>query len=130
MGVAGRLLRCRGARYVIVGGAGVALDLLIYSMLLRLGAGLVASKGVGILSSVVLGYFLNARWTFSQEPGLATMGRYCIVYAASIGVNVLVNREVVIGLHGTVLGLTAAFACATLASIAITWNGLKLWVFK
>ncbi len=125
-----RLTGFRPVRYIVVGVTGVAFDALVYAVLLNLGLGLSASKAVSITGSVILGYFLNSKWTFQASPGWGNLGRYCVVYAVSILVNVSINNLVANLLGGALPALAAAFFCATLASIVITYNGLKLWVFK
>lgn len=126
----GRLVQYQAVRYIIVGITGVSFDAFLYTCLLCLGLSLTLSKAISMFGAVVLGYCLNAKWTFQAVPGLSNLGRFCLIYAASIIANVLINSSVANALHGAGPGLVIAFFCATLASIAITYTGLKFWVFK
>lgn len=117
-------------RYGVVGVSGVGIDALLYTLLLHLGGSITASKMAGIITSVIYSYFCNTLWSFEAKPAWQAFIRFCLVYLMSIIANVTVNNCVATFAVGQKIALVAAFFCATTVSVAITFCGLRYWVYR
>jgi putative flippase GtrA len=116
-------------KFCVVGAAGYAVNLAVYTALLR-GAGLhylpaaVCSAGVAIANN----YAWNRLWTFRHHRGhLYYQGlRFVVVSLLALGANLLV-------LHGLVaagLGKIVAQAIAIVLVTPVNFLGNKLWSFR
>ncbi|MCH5146291.1 GtrA family protein [Desulfovibrio sp. UIB00] len=118
-------------RYTIIGVSAVILDAVIYSLCIKLlFFSIEAAKLTGVVSSVVYGYILNGRWTFSQRISLRNILSYCAVYGFSIALNVMVNSFFVRALPEHLYPLITGFCVATVLSVCINFLGMKFWVFR
>lgn len=88
------------------------------------------ASGIGFFSGVVLGYFLNSRWTFKDNdesnPKKKFLKYYC-VYFFSLGINILFIDILV-----EYLGIYPSLANIITIGITFVSNyiGTKYWVFK
>lgn len=77
--------------YCVIGGSGVTLDFLVYSLLLKLaGLNYQAANAAGYASGTLLSFFLNTHYNFKTRDWLALrLVSFCAValvgYAASAG---------------------------------------------
>ena len=117
-------------RYLVTGVSGVALDAMLYCLLLKCGVSISPAKGISVTSSVIYGYFMNASWTFRAGITLSNLAAYCVVYSFSIVQNVITNSYLAHNLPQWCFPLIIAFVVATAFSMCINFCGLKFWVFK
>jgi len=118
------------SRFLIVGTTTVGIDYVTYSLLLFLGASISPSKGIGFITGTVFAYFANRLWTFSAKGGIDRILKFLAVYGINLGVNVGLNKSVLI-LFGHENGMiVVAFLVATAASATLNFLGMKILVFK
>lgn len=118
-------------QYISIGISAVILDAIIYTLCLKLlFFSLTLAKLTGVISSVVYGYILNSKWTFSCKTSLRNIVSYCVVYSLSIALNVITNRFLVEALPDRLFPLVTAFCIATALSVCINFLGMKFWVFR
>lgn len=117
-------------KYIITGCACVLLDGLLYLLLLFFQLPIVLARTVSAVVIVLLGYFINRKWTFQADSSVWIFIKYWVLYTISIGVNVFTNSYIVKIFGESSIILTFAFLVATFISICITFSGLKLWVFR
>jgi putative flippase GtrA len=118
--------------FLIVGVTTVAIDFLTYRGLVWLGLPSIAfAKGTGFITGTVFAYFANRFWTFGHKgPAAGTVPRFAVLYAATLGANVLLNSAVLRALGDTPFGVQAAFLVATAVSAALNFLGMKFYVFN
>ena len=118
------------ARFLVVGGASVAVDLAVYAILTALTPLFwAAAKGLSYAAGVVVGYFGNKFWTFQSasrsagEPAL-----YLVLYTFTLALNIGCNQ-----LALTMLGpqfKLASFLFATGITTVVNFLGMKLVAFR
>ncbi|TAH25713.1 MAG: GtrA family protein [Cytophagales bacterium] len=88
------------------------------------------ASGIGFFSGVLLGYFLNSRWTFKSSddanPRKRFLKYYC-VYLFSLGVNILMIDILVeyVGIYPSLANIiTIGFTFVS------NYLGTRFWVFK
>ena len=116
------------AKFCTVGAAGYAVNLVVYTLLLR-GIELhylLAATG-SFLVAVTNNYTWNRLWTFRGQRGhLAYQGlRFLIVSTVALGANLLVLHLLVQGGVGKVLAQAIAIVLVT----PLNFVGNKLWSF-
>jgi putative flippase GtrA len=118
--------------FLIVGSLTVAVDFGAYRGLVWLGiTGVDAAKAIGFLAGTLFAYLSNRFWTFghrSHAPG--TLWRFAVLYAATMGANVLVNSLALRFLADTMTAVQLAFLLATAISAILNFLGMKFFVFK
>jgi putative flippase GtrA len=117
------------AKFCAVGAAGYAINLAVYTALLR-GVGLhyLVAAACSFLVAVANNYTWNRVWTFRGARGhFAYQGlRFLIVSVVALGANLLVLR----GLVAVGLGKILAQAIAVILVTPLNFLGNKLWSFR
>lgn len=118
--------------FLIVGSLTVLIDFLSYRGLVWTGAvGIDVAKGSSFLLGTVFAYFANRFWTFghtAHRPG--SPWRFGLLYAATLGANVLVNAVVLKALVDMRAAVHLAFLVATGISASLNFVGMKHFVFR
>ena len=79
-------------RFIVIGSLSAATDLGSYYLFTALGMHVGVAKGISFLLGMALGWVGNKFWTFaSHKRDLAEPLTYLFWYAATLGLNVLVN---------------------------------------
>lgn len=118
--------------FLVVGLLTVAVDLLCYQLLLWTGlAGVNLSKATSFLIGTLFAYFANRAWTFGHyEHAAGSFWRFSLLYATTLGANVLVNAGMLVLLAAYAWKIHAAFIIATGVSATLNFIGMRLLVFK
>jgi putative flippase GtrA len=118
--------------FLVVGSLTVLVDFLLYRCLVWAAMmGIDIAKATSFLAGTTFAYFANRFWTFGHGihvPGSAW--RFGLVYAATLGTNVLVNALALKLFAGGVASIQMAFLLATAVSASLNFLGMKLFVFK
>lgn len=126
------MIRREMAIFLIVGATTVLVDFVTYRSLIGFGLMTVdMAKGIGFLVGTLFAYFANRIWTFghkSHAPGSAW--RFAILYASTLGANVLINSLALELFATTVAPVQLAFLLATGVSASLNFLGMKLFVFR
>jgi dolichol-phosphate mannosyltransferase len=131
---AGRALRRRHnwvqlAKFCAVGASGYAVNLAVYTSLLR-GAGLhyLGAAACSFVVAVTSNYAWNRLWTFRGARGhVAYQGlRFLVVSALALGGNLAILR----GLVGLGAGKIVGQAIAIVLVMPFSFVGNKLWSFR
>lgn len=121
-------------RFLVIGGLSVLTDLAIYALLTQLGFVTHASKGVSYVSGMIVGFIGNKCWTFeSARRSIDEPIIYVILYAITLGVNVLVNGLVLAIAAHWLPPITArgtAFFVATATTTVMNFAGMRLITFR
>jgi putative flippase GtrA len=116
-------------KFCAVGAIGYAVNLAVYSALLR-GAGVhyLAAAVCSFLVAVANNYTWNRLWTFRGERGhFAYQGlRFLVVSVVALGANLLVLHVLVAVGVGKIVGQAAAIILVT----PLNFLGNKLWSFR
>ena len=117
------------AKFCAVGAAGYAINLAVYTALLR-GAGLhyLVAAACSFLVAVANNYTLNRVWTFRGSRGhFAYQGlRFLIVSVVALAANLLVLHVLVDAGLGKILAQAVAIILVT----PLNFLGNKLWSFR
>lgn len=121
-------------RFAIVGLLSVATDAVTYLVLARAGASWDVAKGLGYGVGMVVGFLLNKTWTFASRrpPGLEGF-TYVLLYALTMGVNVALNRLVLVAgaaRLGPICGPLLAFLAATGVTTVLNFLGMRFITFR
>ncbi len=117
-------------RYLAVGVSGVAVDAVLYVILLQFITNISICKGISIVISVVYAFFAYSWVTFKSKVNIGILLRYIAVYAISIVMNILINRTINNALGGTSAAILIAYLTATGASVMLNYSLFKVWVFS
>lgn len=129
--IVSKLYNRRFIRFLFVSGVATVLNFAIFYALHKfLLIDYRIASGTGFFCGVVLGYFLNSRWTFRDSddanPKKKFLKYYC-VYLISLGINLLM-MEVLVEYVGIYPSLS------NLITIGITfisnYLGTRFWVFR
>ena len=114
-------------KFGIVGASGYIVNLVVYALLLGLGAHLAAV--ISFVVSAASNYWWNRHWTFAHQKGhFAYQGlRYLIVTLAALGVNQL---WLLVFLDWLGWGKLISQALAILLILPVNFLGNKLWSFR
>lgn len=120
------------AVFLVVGSLTVLIDFLTYRCLVWTGwMSVDLAKAVGFLSGTLFAYFANKVWTFGhQEHASGSVWRFVLLYAITLGANVLVNAGCLALLSTLSIAVPVAFLIATGVSAVLNFLGMKLFVFK
>jgi putative flippase GtrA len=117
------------AKFCVVGASGYAVNLAVYTALLR-GAGVhyLPAAVCSFLVAVTNNYTWNRLWTFRHQRGhVAYQGlRFFVVSVIALGANLLV-LDLLVGLG---VGKIAAQAAAIVLVTPLNFVGNKLWSFR
>ncbi len=117
------------AKFCAVGASGYAVNLAVYTALLR-GAGIhyLPAAACSFLVAVTNNYLWNRVWTFRHQRGhVAYQGlRFLVVSVVALGANLLV-LDLLVGLG---LGKIAGQAIAIVLVTPLNFVGNKLWSFR
>lgn len=120
------------ATFLLVGTSTVLLDFISYRGLIEFEVMEVdMAKATGFLVGTLFAYFANRYWTFgykSHVPGSAW--RFAVLYASTLGTNVLINALALKLLADMVTAIQLAFLLATGVSACLNFLGMKLFVFR
>ena len=118
--------------FLVVGTSTVLIDFITYRGLVQYQAIEVEmAKASGFLVGTLFAYFSNRFWTFgdkSHAPGSAW--RFIVLYASTLGTNVLINALLLKLLATTAAAFQLAFLLATGVSACLNFLGMKFFVFK
>ena len=113
-------------RFLVAGFSAVGTDLITYYILLNFLHHDIA-KAVSFLLGTIVAFVINKYWTFEKhEKSYKEMLQFGVLYATTLGVNVLTNRFVL----DTSEMVFLAFLIATGVSTVLNFTGQKWWVFK
>lgn len=117
--------------FLVVGCLTVLVDFCAYHALIWLDAlPISAAKGIGFVAGAIFAYLANRSWTFSATPPSdGSIWRFSLLYAATLGTNVLVNATALHVFGERQGALLAAFLVATGCSAALNFIGMKFFVF-
>ena len=115
------------AKFGIVGFSGFVVNLVIYKLLLGIGAH--GAAAVSFVVSAAWNYWWNRHWTFAANKGsVALQGfRFYVVSAFAFGVNQLWLTVFLDWLHW---GKLVAQAAAIVLVTPLNFLGNKLWSFR
>ena len=115
------------AKFGVVGGSGFVVNLVIYKLLLGIGAH--GAAAVSFVISAAWNYWWNRHWTFAENKGsVALQGfRFYVVSAVAFGVNQLWLTVFLDWLHW---GKLVAQAVAIILVTPLNFLGNKLWSFR
>ena len=125
-----KLLEYEVARFLIVGGTTVLIDLICYFILIYMGFDTPLSKGVSFSVGAVFAYFANRNYTFkSAINGLFSFSVFTLLYLSTLFVNI-VSNEIVLKLTIHINNaLMIAFLVATSLSATLNFIGMKYMIF-
>lgn len=126
------MIRRELAIFLVVGSLTVLVDFLAYRGLLWSGLlGVDPAKAASFITGTVFAYFANRHWTFGRKQHASgSWYRFILLYAITLGANVLVNAVMLKVSSGMLWALQFAFLVATAVSAALNFIGMKLFVFK
>ena len=121
-------------RFIVIGVLSVLTDWTVYALLTKLGLMTHAAKGISYVSGMVVGFIGNKLWTFeSARRSAAEPFSYIVLYATTLGVNVLVNGAL---LKILVVWMSYAWAwrwalfVATGVTTVLNFAGMKWITFR
>jgi putative flippase GtrA len=126
------MIRRELAIFLIVGILTVLFDFLSYRSLIRFDVfDTNMAKAIGFLIGTLFAYFANRFWTFGDKPHQpGSAWRFTILYASTLGTNVLVNSLMLKLFVNTTDAIQLAFLIATWVSACLNFLGMKLFVFR
>jgi len=115
------------AKFGVVGVSGYVLNLVIYALLLGLGAHIAAV--ISFIVSAASNYWWNRHWTFANQKGhFGVQGfRYTVVTLVALGVNQL---WLLVFLDWFGWGKVISQALAIALIVPVNFLGNKLWSFR
>jgi dolichol-phosphate mannosyltransferase len=117
------------AKFCVVGGSGYAINLAVYTALLKwAGLHYLGAAFVSFLVAVSNNYWWNRHWTFRDDRGhFAYQGmRFAVISAVALAANLGLLRLLVAFGVGKVVGQ----AIAIIAVTPLNFVGNKLWSFR
>jgi len=120
------------AVFLVVGSLTVLIDFLTYRGLAWTGWITVdLAKAAGFLTGTLFAYFANKAWTFGhQEHVPGSIWRFILLYAVTLGANVLTNAGCLAMLNTLPTAVPFAFLVATGVSAVLNFLGMKMFVFR
>jgi putative flippase GtrA len=123
------VLRRQAGRFLVVGGVAAVLDYGSYRLLLFLGTPIDPAKAGGFVLGTTLSYLLNRYWTFEARRRSHVVGRFLVLYASTLVVNVAVNAAGVRLLHNVTGRITIAWMVAQAIASTLNFLGMRHLVF-
>ena len=120
------------AIFLVVGASTVVVDFVSYRGLSRLEVMSVdMAKATGFLVGTLFAYFANRFWTFGHKQHvLGSAWRFAVLYANTLGANVLINSLAIKLFTNATAPIQLAFLLATGVSACLNFIGMKLFVFR
>lgn len=118
--------------FIVVGILTVLIDLAVYRGfvlfdLLQING----AKAMGFVAGMIFSYFSHKAWTFSHKHHKSGAAwRYVLLYASTLGVNVVVNAYALLIVNEFEYAVLLAFLLATGFSTVLNFIGMKYFVFK
>ena len=113
-------------RFLVAGFSAVSTDLIIYYIMIYYLNHDIA-KTFSFLLGTIVAFVINKHWTFQKhEKSYKEIFQFGVLYATTLGANVLTNRFVL----DTSEMVFLAFFIATGVSTVLNFTGQKWWVFK
>lgn len=125
------MIRKEAGIFLVVGTLTVGVDFSSYRLLLWACVEHSLAKTCGFIAGTLFAYFANRHWTFGhvkQAPN--SVPRFAVLYAVTLGANVLVNQAVLSLAGLEVSSVNLAFLVATGVSAALNFLGMKFFVFQ
>lgn len=117
-------------RFLVIGGSSVAIDGICYALITTLsGISPDIAKGISYVCGMLFGYWGNKLWTFeSTKRSVSEPVFYVLIYACTLGLNVGINRTVLLfaGDEYRLLGFFLATGTTTVANFV----GMKFLAFR
>ena len=123
------MVRAQAVRFVLVGAFTALADYGCYRLLLALDVPISPAKAVGFVAGTTLSYLLNRAWTFGAAGREHAVGRFVVLYAATLVVNVGVNAVAVVVLEGVPGRITVAWVIAQAVASLLNFLGMRHFVF-
>jgi putative flippase GtrA len=117
-------------RFVVVGSITVAIDFVVYRLLLWLSAPVMLAKTTSFVVATIAAYFLNRIWTFRARGGVARATAFAALYGSTLVVNVSVNAFVLHLAGGAPRRIEMAFLAAQASSTTINFLAMRYVVFR
>ena len=120
----------RAARYLTVGGAGLALDAAVFTLVSHFGQGRAVARAVSLAAATCLTWAINRRVTFARtgRKRREELMRYAAVALCAQATNYtlfLVVGALAPSLHPLVL-----IPCCAAVSASISYTGQRLFTFR
>ncbi|MBR7797401.1 MAG: GtrA family protein [Bacillota bacterium] len=114
-------------RFIVVGMSAVAVDCLLYFILIpNLDPNI--AKLISYICGMIIAFLLNKYWTFEKKQhAIIQFYKFTLLYVSTLGVNVGVNFFILTHISSITL---VGFTIATAASTIINFTIQKWWVFK
>lgn len=113
-------------RFLIGGGTAVLIDFTSYHILFKF-IEMDYAKAISYILGAIVGFIINKLWTFEKKQFRPTeILKYCILYACSAKINVVIYANVLKWLQCHII----AFLAATGTSTIINYLGQKFFVFS
>jgi putative flippase GtrA len=125
------MIRRELAVFLVVGVTTVLIDYGTYRGLAWGGVAVDVAKATSFLIGTVFAYVANKAWTFGHTrhaPG--SLWRFALLYALTLGANVLINATALRALADSLFAVQAAFLLATGTSAILNFLGMKFFVFQ
>jgi len=117
-------------RFIVIGGSSVAIDGICYALITSLsGTSPDIAKGISYVCGMLFGFWGNKLWTFeSTKRSVSEPIFYVVIYACTLGLNVGINRGVLLvaGDEFRLLGFFLATGTTTVANFV----GMKFLAFR
>ncbi|WDI43846.1 GtrA family protein [Bremerella sp. P1] len=117
-------------RFLVIGGSSVAIDGICYALITTLsGISPDIAKGISYVCGMLFGFWGNKLWTFeSTKRSVSEPIVYVVIYACTLGLNVGINRGVLLlaGDEFRLLGFFLATGTTTVANFV----GMKFLAFR
>ena len=121
------MLQKQALRFLAVGAFTALVDFASYRLLLALDLPITPAKAIGFVLGTTLSYLLNRAWTFGA--GQHAVGRFLVLYAVTLVVNVAVNAAAVAALADVAGRITIAWLVAQAVASALNFLGMRSYVF-
>lgn len=119
-------------KFSITGMSATVADFLSYFICFHLllnGQATWIAKTLGFLCGTLVALVLNTKWTFKSKFENDNIGKFFLVYCASLCLNVVVNTSILLSFDGVFI-LYIAFGIATFSSATFNFIMLSGWVYQ
>jgi putative flippase GtrA len=122
-----QLLKKQIPKFLVAGFSGVAVDLTVYSLLLKI-ISVSPAKATSFVCGTCVSFVINKYWTYQlRDQVMKHAAKFAALYAFSLVINVSINKFTLLVLPHQ---LVVAFIAAASVTTVINFTGQKLWVFK